>query len=184
MNKITTKFFTQIAKYINTFEEVDRHPAFASQFETVVDAFEFMKKEIGEKKVNILDLGSGLGNILFVAKSILELGHKYVGVENNQAYIDSSRFVDGQFNIINTDLLSKATQKLISNADIVYCYIPMGYNDMLKLYATINHYMKQGAYFMCNDDTNQPNLVLFTKIKQFSGMECCNQTAITIYKKN
>lgn len=183
MNKISTKYFTQIFKYVNTFEEENRHPAFASQFETVIQAFEFIERENKKEKLNVLDLGSGLGNILFIAKSILGDEHKYVGVENNQAYIDASRFIDGQFSIIHTDLLSKSTQKLISNADIVYIYIPMGYKDMISMYATISHYMKSGSYFICNDDTNQPKLSSYEKIKRFEGFDCCNKTDITIYKK-
>jgi SAM-dependent methyltransferase len=183
MNKISTKYFNALFQYINTFEEEDRHPAFASQFETVIEVMEFIKTQTKDKKLNVLDLGCGLGNVLYIAKEILGKDNKYVGVDNNQTYLDVAKAVDGTFHLINTDLLGKATQKLISNADIIYCYIPMKYKDMISMYAVISHFSKKGSYFICNDETNQPKLSSYEKIKRFEGFECCNKTDITIYRK-
>lgn len=184
MNKISTIFLTQVAKYINTFEEKKRHPAFTSQFETVISVFEYLKINNDKEELNVLDLGCGLGNILFIAKSILGDTHKYVGVDNNQSYLDVAKTVDGQFHLMNTDLLSVPAAMLIANADFVYCYLPMDVcKNMKKLYVLIESAMKSGAYFLCNDK-NPPVFNTFQKIKCFegSGSECCDQTNITIYK--
>lgn len=181
MNKISTKYFNQLFAYINTFEKEQNHSAFSSQFETVIEAIESLPKK---EKINFLDLGCGLGNILFIAKEILGDSHKYVGIDNNQTYLDVAKAVDGRFQLINTDLLSKNTQQLIGNADVVYCYLPIPvYKDMQTLYAVIAHYMKPGATFICNDE-NPPVFSSFTKISNFKGVECCSQTDIQILTKN
>jgi ubiquinone/menaquinone biosynthesis C-methylase UbiE len=181
MNKISTKYFNQLFKYINTFEEDQKHAAFGSQFETVIEALESLPKK---KKINFLDLGCGLGNVIFAAKQILGDKHKYVGVDNNQSYLDVAKAVDGQFQLMNTDLLSKQSQILITNANIIYCYLPIPvYKDMQTLYAVVNHFTKKGTYFICNAE-NQPKLSNFTKVGRFEGVECCSKTDITIYKRN
>lgn len=185
MNKISTKYFNTIFKYINTFEEEEHHPAFGSQFETVIESFEEIKIQTkNEENLNILDLGCGLGNILFIAKQILGVNNKYVGIDNNQTYLDVGKAVDSKFHLINTDLFGKQTQQLISNADIIYIYVPLNtYEKMETLYTIISHFSKSGSYFICNDTNNQPKLSLYEKIKRFEGFDCCNKTDITIYKK-
>lgn len=180
-NKISTKYFNKLFKYINTFEEKDRHPAFASQFETTIDAI-FEVKKIINKKINFLDLGCGLGNVLFIAKEILGNDNKYVGIDNNQSYLDVAKFVDGKFHLLNTDLFSPQTTMAIRNANIIYCYLPFGYKKMQELYKGINNYAKKGTYFICNDE-NTPDINTFKKINTFEGIECCNKTEITIYKQ-
>jgi ubiquinone/menaquinone biosynthesis C-methylase UbiE len=180
MNKISTKYFNQIFRYINTFEEENKHPAFGSQFETVIEAIESLPRQ---ERINFLDLGCGLGNVLFTAKQILGNKHKYVGIDNNQSYLDVAKAVDGQFQLINTDLLSKNTQRLIGNADVVYCYLPLPvYQDMQALYAVISHYMKPGTTLICNDST-LPTFNSFTRVSNFTGLECCSQTDIQIFIK-
>jgi hypothetical protein len=47
MNKISTKYFNALFQYINTFEEEEHHPAFGSQFETVIESFEEIKISFG-----------------------------------------------------------------------------------------------------------------------------------------
>lgn len=180
MNKISTKYFNQIFKYFNTFEKKHQHAAVGSQFETVIEAIESLPKK---ETINFLDLGCGLGNVLFIAKQILGDSHKYIGIDNNQTYLDVAKAVDGQFHLINTDLLSKQTQQLIGNADIVYCYLPIPvYKDMQTLYAVISHYMTPGATFICNDE-NLSVFSSFTKVNRFEGIECCSKTDIQILIK-
>jgi ubiquinone/menaquinone biosynthesis C-methylase UbiE len=182
MNKISTKYFNRVFGYINTFESTQKHAAVGSQFETVIKAIESLPMR--KKNINFLDLGCGLGNILFIAKELLGDTHKYVGIDNNQSYLDVAKAIDGQFQLMNTDLLSVQTKKLIANADFVYCYLPMPvYKDMQNLYVLIETTMKPGAYLLCNDG-NPPALKSFTKLSRHIGIECCDQTDITIYKKN
>ena len=181
MNKISTLYFNSFFRYLNTFEEKQTRPAFASQFETVIDAIKSLP--IKKRNINFLDLGCGLGNILFIAKEILGETHKYVGIDHNQTYLDVAKAIDGQFQLMNTDLLSMQTRALISNADFVYCYLPIPvYKDMQKLYTVIEQSMKPGSYLICNDE-NPPNFKRFTKLIRFEGLECCSKTDITIYKK-
>lgn len=180
MNKISTKYFNALFKYFNTFEKKQQHAAVGSQFEIVIRA---VKSLPVKDNSNFLDLGCGLGNVLFIAKEVLGNTHKYVGIDNNQTYLDVAKAVDGQFQLMNTDLFSNQTQQLIGNADIVYCYLPIPiYKDMQRLYALIEDSMVSGSYLLCNDE-NPPKFNTFIKLNRFEGFECCSKTDITVYIK-
>jgi ubiquinone/menaquinone biosynthesis C-methylase UbiE len=182
MNKITTKYFQSLFKWINTFEQGSVRQAFPSEFEIVEKAFTAIADQVKEGS-NIIDLGCGCGNVLFVAKQILGDSHKYVGIDHNQTYIDVCKATVPGVHAINTDLLSGQANKLIGNADIIFVYIPMdNITKQHKLYENIVKHSKKGAIVLCND-LHKKELKGFKQTGRFEGSDCCNKTDIRIFQK-
>jgi len=184
MDKIETKYLNALAKYLLSFS-TETQPAYTTEFAPLKKASKYTQEQCPDKKkLMFLDLGCGIGNVLFTAKEILGKEHKYVGVDMNNYYAGIAQNIDLDFGILNIDILSDQTIALLKTADIVYAYRPMReFQKMHKMYFNINAYLKEGAYFLCNDEDIVPPFQHMKELKTFTGLECCDQSIIRVYKK-
>ena len=182
MDKIETKYLDKLAEYLNTFSS-EIHFARTTEFAPLKKSIHYVKDKV-PKKLIFLDLGCGIGNVLFTAKEILGKENKYVGVDLNAYYKGVVQNIDHEFSVLTVDIISEQTNELLKTADIVFAYRPMpNYKKVMKMYENINRYTKAGAFFLCNDTDIEPTLPNMKKLKLFEGIECCGQTDITIYQK-
>lgn len=121
-------------------------PAYISNHTKLVNALEALKMPKG---CTVLDLGSGVGNVLYTAKHILGSDNRYVGVEKNKIYAELSRGIDQTFKIYTQDIME--SMDLIQEADLIYIYQPEPDEDkMLKMYEMVENNMKLGAILIRN----------------------------------
>jgi ubiquinone/menaquinone biosynthesis C-methylase UbiE len=183
MDKIETKYLDSLSKYLNAFS-TETHAAITTEFAPLKKSLHYIKERLSEK-LTFLDLGCGIGNVLFTAKEILgKENNKYIGVDKNNYYVGIAQNIDLHFKVLNLDILSRQTLQLISTADVIFAYRPIpNCTEQKQSLKEIDLYTKKGAYFLWNDDDLPPDLPHMKILETFKGIECCSSTSITIYQK-
>jgi len=188
MSNIQKNFLSKLHNWVNQLEGDGKHPAFASELSIVEQAFRYVNKELEINNPKFLDIGSATGNILYAAKEIFGKEGQYCGIEHNKTYAAIANSIDHKFNVFIIDMFSKLSIEQMKDADIIYTYVPVGGQDLVKLYKLISLKAKNGAIIILNDTNMRSEYfsvnTIIKPLKRFTGSDCCNQTDITVYQKN
>ena len=145
----------------------------------LLEPLEYVKK-ISEDTGIFLDLGSGIGSVMLLAKKIL-LEYEVHGIDNNPNYIEFTKNL-GFSNSHFYDMLCERSNRLISEASIIYAYNPLYPAETEQLFKNLRKYMSSGTYFIYNFE-HSVILEGFDIIKIYKHEEFQPYQNITIFKK-
>lgn len=95
------------------------------------------------KDISFLEVGSGIGTKLYIAKNLVEL-HQVLGIEINTLYAEIAKTLVGE-NVLTMDATD---YKNYDKHDIIYSYSPMFSTKQSALLKTIKENMKPGAVYL------------------------------------
>lgn len=132
------------------------------------------KKYHGRKPRTFLDIGCGIGNILYYAR---QKGLKVSGLEFNPAYIPFAKKLLPKAEIIQGDMLKWVPAKG-TTYDIIWSFIPLHGTGLWEKFSS--RFMK---YFPNNQVAMFPAPLRGLSLKSLKGISLINEEGIVIIKK-
>lgn len=146
INKIFNKLVTKL--YVDLYQ--DKTKEFIGYPSDPIILAKLLKEIKAEDGV-FLDLGSGIGNVLLVAREVLGDNYTLAGVEHQPQYIHFAIELGIGAEFYYKDLFDDVTGEIISKSDIVYTYAPLTeVEDLQKLVTFITSNLQDGSYFIFN----------------------------------